>query len=148
MNLEQVKKIVLPYLEKNSLELYDIERVKEYERVILRISIDKVGGIDLDTLAKCNEFLSGELDKIDQTWEEYMLEVCSPGAEKVLRNIEEVKSSIGKYVHVELPNMIYEGTLEELNAEVLMIRYNAKGQYRKVKIPYQEIKMIRLAVKF
>lgn len=147
LNLEEVKKLILPYLEEHNLELFSIERVKEYGAVILRVSIDKTGGIDLDTLAECNEYLSNQLDTIDKNWEEYMLEVCSPGAERVLRNLEEVKARIGEYIHIELVNMIYEGTLENVIEDVLHIRYNAKGQFRLVKIPYQDIKLIRLAVK-
>lgn len=148
MNLEKVKDLIMPYLEDNSLQLYSIERVKEYGYVILRVSIDKPMGIDLETLAKCNEYLSLKLDAIDQDWEEYMLEVCSPGAEKELRNLSEVKTSIGEYVHVEVPNMTYEGTLEEvLEDDVVVIRYNAKGRFKTAKLSYQDIKLIRLAVK-
>lgn len=147
LDLSKVSEILKPYLESNDLTLYDVELVKEFGYLILRVSIDSKDGIDVDTLAKCNEFLSVELDKYDSDMPEYMLEVCSPGAEKELRNLDEIKENISKYIHVELPNMIYEGTLEDVIDDSIVIRYNAKGRFKKLNIPYSEIKLIRLAVK-
>ena len=148
MDLNKVNEILKPYLEENNLILYDIELVKEFGYLILRVSIDDANGIDVDTLAKCNEYLSERMDAIDSDMPEYMLEVCSPGAEKALRNIAEIKANIGKYVHVEFPGNIYEGTLEDvLEEDVVVIRYNAKGRFRNIKIPYNDIQLIRLAVK-
>ena len=121
--------------------------VKEFGYLILRVSIDSKEGIDVDTLALCNEFLAVELDKIDSDMPEYMLEVCSPGAEKELRNLDEIKESISKYIHVEVEGMVYEGTLEEVSDLGIVVRYNAKGRFRKINIPHAEIKFIRLAVK-
>ena len=147
LELTKVKEILKPYLEANNLTFYDVELVKEFGYLILRVSIDSSEGIDVDMLAKCNEFLSVELDKYDQDMPEYMLEVCSPGAEKTLRNIDEVKESIGKYIHIEVPGMIYEGVLEDVIDEEIHLRYNAKGRFKLLKINYNEIKLIRLAVK-
>ena len=147
MDLKKVEALLQPYLDEHELKLYSVEMVKEFGYLILRVSIDSKEGIDVDTLALCNEFLATELDKIDSDMPEYMLEVCSPGAEKELRNLDEIKESISKYIHVELPNMIYEGTLEDVIDDNIVIRYNAKGRFKKLNIPYSEIKLIRLAVK-
>lgn len=147
MDLKKVEALLQPYLDEHELKLYSVEMVKEFGYLILRVSIDSKEGIDVDTLALCNEFLATELDKIDSDMPEYMLEVCSPGAEKELRNLDEIKESISKYIHVELPNMIYEGALEDVIDDNIVIRYNAKGRFKKLNIPYSEIKLIRLAVK-
>ncbi len=147
MDLKKVEALLQPYLIENELSLYSIEMVKEFGYLILRVSIDSKEGIDVDTLALCNEFLAVELDKIDSDMPEYMLEVCSPGAEKELRNLDEIKESISKYVHVEVEGMVYEGTLEEVSDLGIVVRYNAKGRFRKINIPHAEIKFIRLAVK-
>lgn len=147
LDIAKIKKLLNPYLEKNNLRLYDIELVKEFGYLILRVLVDKAGGIDIDELASCNEFLSAELDSMDQDMPEYMLEVSSPGAEKKLNCLDEVLENIGAYVHVELPNMIYEGHIISVEGEEISIRYNAKGRFKTIKIPYQEIKLIRLAVK-
>ena len=147
MDLKKVEELLKPYLDENGFELFDIEIVKEFGYLILRVSIDKPEGIEIDELAMCNEYLSERIDSIDSDMPEYMLEVCSPGAEKPLRNIDEIKKNIGKYVHVEVPGMIYEGSLEDMIDNQVVIRYNAKGRFKIAKLSYDEIKLIRLAVK-
>ena len=147
MDLSCVEKILESYLKENDLSLYSVEMVKEFGYLILRVSIDKKDGIDVETLAKVNEYLSERIDQYDQDLPEYMLEVCSPGAEKELRNLDEIKENLGMYIHVEVPNMIYEGTLEDVNDESITMRINAKGRFKKVVIKHEEIKLIRLAVK-
>ena len=147
MDLKKVEALLEPYLLEHDLSLYFVEMVKEFGYLILRVSIDSKDGIDVETLALCNEYLALELDKIDKDMPEYMLEVCSPGAEKLLRNLDEVKESIGKYIHIEVPGMIYEGTLEDVIEDEIHLRYNAKGRFRVLKVKYEEIKLIRLAVK-
>ena len=147
MDLKVVKEILEPYLNEHKLIFYDVELVKEFGYLILRVSIDKKGGIEIDELAAVNEYLSLKIEEYDQDMPEYMLEVCSPGAEKVLRNQEEILDNIGAYIHVEVPNMIYEGTLEDFNNQIITMRVNAKGRFKKVEINYEEIKLIRLAVK-
>ena len=76
-----------------------------------------------------------------------MLEVSSPGAEKKLRNIDEIVDSIGLYVHIEIPNNIYEGYLESVVDDTICVKINAKGRFKRVNIKYDEISLIRLAVK-
>lgn len=147
MQIEQVKQLLDPYLQQEGLSLYSIDFVKEAGALILRVCIDKVGGVDIDTLAACNEYLSQQLDQIDADMEEYFLEVSSPGAEQELRNLDEVRAHIGAYVRIELPHMVYEGNLLDLVEENLQIRFNAKGRFKTIQIPYKEIKFIRLAVK-
>ncbi len=147
MDLKIVEKILEPFLKENDLELFDVELVKEFGYLILRVSIDKASGIDVDTLALANEYLSERIDAYDSDMPEYMLEVCSPGAEKPLRNDEDINNSLEKYIHVEVPNMIYEGTLEACDSDTITVRYNAKGRFRKIVINKNEIKLLRLAVK-
>ena len=148
MELSVVKEILTPYLESKNLKLFDVELVKEFGYLILRVSVDKEGGIDVDELALVNEYLSERIDKYDKDMPEYMLEVCSPGAEKPLRNLDEVKENIGAYVHLELPEGIFEGTLEDVNEEnILVVKINLKGRFKKFNFPYENIKSIRLAVK-
>ena len=147
MDLKIVNQILDSYLKEKNLILDNVELVKESGYLILRVSIDKENGIDIDELASVNEYLSERIDKYDIDMPEYMLEVCSPGAEKLLKSISEVKANVGKYVHVEIINMIYEGVLESVNENKITLKINAKGRFKKVVLDYEDIKIIRLAVK-
>ena len=147
MDINVCKEILQPFLEEHDLIFYDVSLVKEFGYLILRVLLDKKGGIDLETLSLANEYLSDRIDAYDQDMPEYMLEVSSPGAEKELRNQEEINDSLGEYVHVETQNMIYEGTLEEANENSITLRINVKGRFKKQIIMITEVKLIRLAVK-
>ena len=147
MDINVCKEILQPFLEEHDLIFYDVSLVKEFGYLILRVLLDKKGGIDLETLSLANEYLSDRIDACDQDMPEYMLEVSSPGAEKELRNQEEINDSLGEYVHVETQNMIYEGTLEEANENSITLRINVKGRFKKQIIMITEVKLIRLAVK-
>ncbi len=152
MDLGIVEKILKPYLDEHHLELFDVELVKEFGYLILRVSVDvaktnEKDSIDVDTLALVNEYLSSVIEKYDADMPEYMLEVCSPGAEKPLKNDEAITDSIGMYIHVEVPGMIYEGVLEANEEESITMKINMKGRFKKIKIEKSSIKLIRLAVK-
>lgn len=148
MDLVKVKEALMPYLEKNDLSLYDIKWTSEYGYRILQVFVDKAGGIDTDTLALVNEYLSQELDKLDSDMGEYMLEVSSPGAEKELRDKSEVIESVGDYIHVETNDAAYEGDFISFDNDVVTIRINIKGRMKNINVNYSDIKLIRLAVKF
>lgn len=147
MDLRVVEEILKPFLEEHQCKLYNVELVKEFGYLILRVLIDNKDGIDLDTLALANEYLSERIDKYDSDLPEYMLEVSSPGAEKELRSKEEIKDSISKYVHVDTNQLSYEGTLMDCNDEEITLRVNLKGRFKNFKIKHIDIKLIRLAVK-
>lgn len=147
MELEKIEDILNPYLLEHNLSLYEIKWVKEYGYQILRVSIEKAGGIDIDTLAMVNDYLSDKLDAFENELPDYMLEVCSPGAEKPLRSKEEVLDSINKYVNIKTDDMVYEGTLLSFTEDVLVVKINIKGRVKNVSINYGDIKRIRLAVK-
>ena len=148
MDLTKVKEILIPYLEKNELTLYDVKWTSEYGYKVLQVFVDKSGGIDTDTLATVNEYLSAELDKLDADMGEYMLEVSSPGAEKELRNKEEVLENVGKYIFIKTLDNEYEGDFISFENDVVVIRINIKGRMKNINVNYSNIKLIRLAVKF
>ena len=148
MNTKNIEDILLPYLEENGFKLYDISFVNEAGMHILRVLVNKKEGINIDELAEINHFLSDKLDAIEVPYEEYMLEVSSPGAEMELRSPEEVLENVGKYIYINTGDKVYEGTMISFEDNVVVIRVNLKGRFKNFEIPYDSIKKIRLAVKF
>lgn len=142
-----IEELLGTYLAEHELTLYDVEWVKEFGYQILRVIVDKAGGIDVDTLALVNDYLSERLDNYDKDMPEYMLEVCSPGAEKELRTKDEILENVGAYVNVTTKDGIYEGTLLSYEGDTLIVQINIKGRMKKISILETDIKKIRLAVK-
>lgn len=148
LDVKIIEDLVKPICEEKGLMLYEVLWVKKYGFQVLRVSVDKPnGGIDSDTLGLVNELLSEKLDAYDDDMPEYMLEVCSPGAERTLRNKEEILASVGQYVNVKTPDSTYEGTLLSYEGQTLVVEINIKGRMKKVSIEEADIKKIRLAVK-
>ena len=148
MNTKNIENILIPYLENNGFKLYEIGFVREAGMNILRVLVSKKGGINIDELAEINNYLSMELDKIDVPYDEYMLEVSSPGAEMPLKTPEEVLEHVGSYININTGDTVYEGTMVSFDNNVVVIRVNLKGRFKNFEVPYENIKKIRLAVKF
>lgn len=80
------------------LELVDVE----LSAATVRVTVDRVGGVDLDGLAEANRAVSGALDRLDPLPGRYTLEVSSPGLERRLRTPEHFARAVGETVSVRL----------------------------------------------
>lgn len=98
---EAVEKLLEPVLEKDGLELVDVEYVRE-RNWILRVFIDKVGGVGLDDCQVASEKAGSLLDEKDLIPDNYMLEVSSPGLDRVLKKDKDFIRYTGEDVDVKL----------------------------------------------
>ncbi len=148
LDLEIVRDIVNSFIdENNDYKLYNISWVNEFGYQILQILLDKKGGINSDELGIANDYISERLDKYESDLPtNYMLEVSSPGAEKPLRNEEDVFESIGQKIYAKTEKEAYEGILLSFEGDELEIKINVKGRIKKVKVLYSLVKEIRLSV--
>ncbi|MDY0210147.1 MAG: hypothetical protein RBQ91_01900 [Acholeplasma sp.] len=146
MNLKRIEETLREVLDSHQLTLFSLKTKKEFGENILEVIVD---GSDLssDNLGVVNEAISAKLtdDIFDSN---YYLEVSSPGAERPLRTIEEVKKNVGKYVHILANDLDSDGYLLNVTEDVLEFQINLKGRLKKVYIAYSDVKSIRLAIKF
>jgi ribosome maturation factor RimP len=84
------------------MELYDLKFIPAGRHSILRIFIDKEGGVTIDDCERASQEISMLLDVEDFLQTPYTLEVSSPGADRVLRNQKDYAKVVGLYVRVEL----------------------------------------------
>lgn len=145
--------LLQPILEKRGLSLYEVEYVKEGPDWFLRVFIDKPGGIDIEECGEVSLELSDILDEEDLIQGAYMLEVSSPGVERPLRSLDEVKEHVNQHIHVSLYAHIdgekeYEGLLTEVQDQTLLINYRVLSREKQIEIPYDKVAKARLAVAF
>lgn len=143
--MENVKKILLPFLEEKGYKLYEMKFVNEFGEKILRIIIDKPEGITVDELAEVNEYISERIDD-DISEVPYMLEVSSRGAEREF-DFGELDSMIDKYVMLKTDKENF-GFIREIKEDEIILEMNIKGAIRKRPIKKNEITKMRLSVKF
>lgn len=147
---EHLKQLFSPVFTDSNVKLYEIKWISGKENT-LEVSIMKPDGtMDLDTCADISEKLSEILDANDPISEEYTLEVCSPGAEREIKDLSELTA--GQYIFVRLKEPFksqLEFTGEILNVEnnVVTLEYRDKAAKRKAVFDKANIEFIRMAVK-
>lgn len=155
---KDVVKILRPEIEKivtlQDLNLYDLEFVKEDGVWFLRVSIEKKDGtMDFETAEVISTLVSAKLDELDPIEHEYILDVCSPGAERPIRNKEEFASNLNQYISVYLKEKqddkeMFTGDLLEVNEFDIVLSYKEKTRVKKVSIKFENIEKAHLAIKF
>lgn len=96
----ELEALVRPVVEAAGLELVDVTFRRETGRRILRVTVDREEGVDLDTIARTSERLSRRLDLEEFSPGPYTLEVSSPGVERPLRRPEDFARRVGEKVKV------------------------------------------------
>ena len=79
----------------------DVDYVRERDWY-LRVYLDKPGGVDLDDCQLVSEKLSAVLDEKDPITENYLLEVSSPGLDRVLKKDKDLVRYNGRDVDIQL----------------------------------------------
>lgn len=93
--------VEVPILREN-FELVDIEWRRESSGWVLRLYIDKPGGVTISDCAKISEIVSKLLDKEDLIHHSYNLEVSSPGIFRPLRTKEHFERFKGEKAKITL----------------------------------------------
>ena len=127
------------------IELVDVEYVKEHDWY-LRVYIDKEGGIDIEDCQALSEKLEEALDKGDVVPDSYILEVSSPGIDRVLRKPRDFTREQGKKVDVTLyapreGKKLVVGELTGFDGDTIEL----DGE---TKIPLADIAQVRLHIDF
>jgi len=98
--LGSITELVQPSLRHCGVELFDVSWGASGSDGLLRLVIDKEGGVTLDDCQRVSHAVSAVLDAYDPIAGNYRLEVSSPGAERPLRTPDEWHRALGRRVHV------------------------------------------------
>lgn len=83
--VDRVFAIAEPILNNEAMELIDVEHRREARGWVLRLYIDKEGGVTLDDCSRVSQEVGRVLDVEDFILTPYTLEVSSPGLNRVLK---------------------------------------------------------------
>lgn len=104
--VSRVEKIALPLVSSLGLELVDLEYKREGRGMVLRLFIDREGGVTLDDCADVSRELSELLDVEDVIPGHYSLEVSSPGLDRPLRKEADFVRSRGRLVKIRTYDLL------------------------------------------
>jgi ribosome maturation factor RimP len=85
---EEVRQLARPLAEEAGYELVDVEQAFQGRHRIIRVLLDKPGGITVGDCAQFSRRLSDCLDMNQTIRGSYQLEVSSPGIERPLKSLE------------------------------------------------------------
>lgn len=94
--------LILPTVNELGCSLWDVEYVKEGARQILRVTIDKESGVDINDCEAVHRGIDPILDETDPIPVQYYLEVSSPGVERDLTRPFHFDVCRGQKVDVKL----------------------------------------------
>ncbi|MEG2813990.1 MAG: ribosome maturation factor RimP [Oscillospiraceae bacterium] len=100
--VSNVTELVTPLIEQQNLILWDVRFEKEGAMWLLKIIIDKDGGVNIDDCENLSRPLDKLLDEKDPIDQSYCLEVSSAGIERELKKDWHFLKSIGKKVQAKL----------------------------------------------
>ncbi|KPC34675.1 Ribosome maturation factor RimP [Pseudomonas syringae pv. cilantro] len=100
--LEQLQDLLAPVVVALGYQCWGIDFSSQGKHSVLRIYIDKEGGVLVDDCAIVSRQISGVLDVEDPISTEYTLEVSSPGMERPLFTIEQFALYAGEQVRIKL----------------------------------------------
>ena len=94
--------LLRPTVEALGCRIWGIERFGQPRRPTLRIYIDREEGVTLDDCERVSRQVSAVLDVEDPIASAYVLEVSSPGVDRVLFHPEHFAECIGEEVEIRL----------------------------------------------
>ena len=146
---ERVKAIALPLLKEQGLELLEVQYRREQHGWILRLIIDKPGGVSLDDCVAVSRELSQILDVDDFVDQAYNLAVSSPGLDRPLKSMTDFQRFRGRLVKVVTSEPlagehVFIGRIRETEGESIVLEVGR----REVVIPFPQVARARLEVEF
>jgi ribosome maturation factor RimP len=140
--LSRVWEVAEPIALEAGLELVDVEHRREGHGTVLRLLIDRPGGVSLDELTAVSRQVSDVLDAhTDVVPGAYTLEVSSPGVNRPLTRPAHFEAYRGKRVHVRTRAPIgdrhsFRGVLAEVTPSEIVVTGDDQQRHT---IPFEEI---------
>ena len=132
MTGDEIQKLLEPTIERLGFELTDLEVRLSGKGGLLRLTIDKPDGIDLDDCQKVSHAASALLDVEDPVAGEYNLEVSSPGLDRKLTKVEHFQRFEGETLKITMRFPIvgrrrFRGKLMSSNDENIVVEVDGEA---------------------
>ena len=131
------------------LEVLDVELLGQGRRTLLRITLDKPGGLNVGDCASFSRDMAAALDVEDSIKSAYTLEVSSPGLDRPLKEQRDFERHMGERVKVTLREKlgdvdVFKGTIRGAGEAGAVI---SADDDLEVTLPYGNILKARLEIK-
>jgi ribosome maturation factor RimP len=130
---ERIEKIAAQVADANGVELVHLEVAGTKRDAVVRVYIDKEGGVMLDDCSLVSRGIEEVLDAEDFILSRYVLEVSSPGIERQLYSLGDFVKVAGQSAKVKLKTAIegqktFVGIIHEVDSDRISIEDRTKGK--------------------
>lgn len=146
---EVVRALAVQVADEDGYELVELSLHGRGKRTLLRVFIDKEGGITLHDCEVFSRRLESMLDVEDPIAGPYTLEVSSPGLDRPLKNLKDFGKNVGKLVRIVTRENIqnrsfFVGRLKGVNGNT--IRLSIRDGEEEVVLPFDIITKAKLEI--
>ena len=139
--IDKIREIIEPVIREDGAELVEMIYRKEAGRQVLRLLVDKEGGVQLSDCARLNQKIGQILDEANIIQESYVIEVDSPGIDRPFKVKRDYERAVGRLVRVTLNEAIAEkkehiGRLKQISDTGVEIDVKKKGI---IEMPFEKI---------
>ena len=106
MKQDKLSELLAPIIEDLGYRFWGIEYQVRKADALLRVYIDHENGISVDDCANVSHEISGILDVEEPITMAYILEVSSPGMDRILFSAEQFAEFSGQEVKIKLNQMV------------------------------------------
>jgi ribosome maturation factor RimP len=144
---DRIGELARQVAEGQAVEVEGVELLGRGRRTLLRVTIDREGGVTLDDCEAFSKDFGALLDVEDPLGGPYTLEVSSPGLDRPLRKVEDFRKQAGKLARVITRQKVegqnfFVGRIAAVEADGVRL---AVGD-EEVKISFDNISRARLEV--
>ncbi|HEV7238822.1 MAG TPA: ribosome maturation factor RimP [Thermoanaerobaculia bacterium] len=148
---ESVEQQIQRIVESEGLELVHIDYRRQGNGFLLRIDIDKEGGVNIDDCQLVSQQVSTWMDVEDPIPGEFELQVSSPGLDRKLYRTSDYEKFTGRLVRVKTSRAIrglhvIVGRLKEFDGSTVVVTDPVMKKDADYAIPLTDIKEARLEV--
>ncbi len=149
---QKIKEIASDIADDEGFELYDIQ-IQSGRKTLLRVFIDKAGGVTIDDCERMSKRLGALLDVEDLMKTPYILEVSSPGLDRPLVTLKDFEKSIGKLVRIVTLEKIEDqtffiGRISDVGENWIRLSFDKKGKDEDLFIPLDKVSKAKLEIEF
>jgi ribosome maturation factor RimP len=143
---QHIESLAKRVADEQGVEVFDIGLLGK-GKLLLRVAIDKDGGVTLDDCERFSKSLGALLDVEDAMHRAYTLEVSSPGLDRPLRNLREFERNRGKLARIVTVEKIENqnflvGRIAEVTDGIVTLLVDDHT----IDIPYNKIAKARLEI--
>ena len=151
--LAAIQEVAVSILGLYSMELVECAAHRAGRQWLIKLLVDKIGGINIHECARANRAIGEALEAANILAEPYALEVSSPGLDRPLKSPRDFERAIGEEVHVQLRQPLAVGavSLTQVTGSVLAVQPEAvvfTTSAGNVTVPLESIQLAKKSIRW